>query len=179
MMKTIVAAIFLAVFASPLFAQDDAAAARAAAGCGPDQIKFEVQTDKNQHPAPKAEPTKALVYVFQDVKQDNTLTIGTATTRVGLDGAWIGAIHGKSYFFFSAEPGNHRGCAAWQSSLKRISKLGSAADLSAEGGKVYYLRASVDERSNHRPDVKMEHIDPAEAQLLMASSSLSTSQPKK
>ena len=112
MMKTIVAAIFLAVFASPLFAQDDAAAARAAAGCGPDQIKFEVKTDKNQHPAPKAEPTKALVYVFQDVKQDNTLTIGTATTRVGLDGAWIGAIHGKSYFFFSAEPGNHRVCAA-------------------------------------------------------------------
>ena len=66
-----------------------------------------------------------------------------------------------------------------QSSLKRISKLGSAADLSAEAGKVYYLRVSVDERSNHRPDVKMEHIDPAEAQLLIASSSLSTSQPKK
>jgi len=77
MMKTIVAAIFLAVFASPLFAQDDAAAARAAAGCGPGPDQVRVKTDKNQHPAPKGgKPTKALVYVFQDVKQDNTLTIG-------------------------------------------------------------------------------------------------------
>lgn len=105
MIKAMTVGIFLAVFASPLFAQDDAAAARAAAGCGPDSIKFEVKTDKNQHPAPQAEPTKALVYVFQDVHQDNGLNIGTATTRLGLDGAWVGAIHGKSYFFFSAEPG--------------------------------------------------------------------------
>jgi hypothetical protein len=172
-------ALVVLLFASPVFAQDDAAAARAAAGCGPNQVSFDVKTDKKQHPAPQAEPGKALVFVFQDVKQDNTLNIGTATTRVGLDGAWVGAIHGKSYFFFSADSGNHRVCAAWQSSFKRISKLGSAADLSAEAGKVYYLRVSVDERSNHRPDVKMEHIDPAEAQLLVAASSLSTSHPKK
>jgi len=64
-----------------------------------------VKTDKNQHPAPKAEPTKALVYVFQDVKQDNTLTIGAATTRVGLDGAWIGQSTASHIFSFQRSRG--------------------------------------------------------------------------
>lgn len=178
-MKTILAAVLFVVFASPAFAQDQAAAARAAAGCGPDQVSFDVKTDKKQHPAPQAEPGKALVYVSQDVEQSNSVNIGTVTTRVGLDGAWVGAIHGKSYFFFSVDPGSHRVCAAWQSNFKRLSKLGSAADLTAEAGQVYYLRVRVDERPEHRPDVKMEHIDTAEAQLLIASSSFSTSQPKK
>src|SRR6266851_5046755 len=179
MMKTMAIGIFLAVFAGPLFAQDQVAAARAAAGCGPDQVNFDVKADKKQHPAPQAEPGKALVYVFQDVEQSDGVNIGTVTTRVGLDGAWVGAIHGKSYFFFSADPGSHRVCAACQSNFKRLSKLGSAADLTAEAGQVYYLRVRVDERPEHRPDVKMEHIETAEAQLLIASSSLSTSQPKK
>jgi hypothetical protein len=176
-MKTILV-VFL--FASPVFAQDDAAAARAAAGCGPAEVNFDVKTDKKQHPAPKPEPGKALVYVFLDVKQQpNSFNIGTVTTRVGLDGAWIGANHGRSYFFFPVDPGNHRVCAAWQSILERYSKLASAADLSAEAGKPYYLRVSVDERQEHQPAVKMEHIDPAEAQILIANSSLSTSHPKK
>ncbi len=166
-MKTIFAAVLFVVFASPAFAQDQAAAARAAAGCGPDQVSFDVKTDKKQHPAPQA------------VEQSNSVNIGTVTTRVGLDGAWVGAIHGKSYFFFSVDPGSHRVCAAWQSNFKRLSKLGSAADLTAEAGQVYYLRVRVDERPEHRPDVKMEHIDTAEAQLLISSSSFSTSQPKK
>ncbi len=176
-MKTILVVL---LFASPVFAQDDAAAARAAAGCGPAEVHFEVKTDKKQHPSPQPEAGKALVYVFLDVKQQaNTWNIGTVTTRVGLDGAWIGANHGRSYFFFPVEPGDHRVCAAWQSGLGRYSKLASAADLTAESGKLYFLRVSVDERQEHQPAVKMEHIDPAEAQILIANSSLSTSHPKK
>jgi len=90
---------------APLCTRRRGSRSRAAAGCGPDQIKFEVKTDKNQHPAPKAEPTKALVYVFQDVKQDNTLTIGAATTRVGLDGAWIGQSTASHIFSFQRSRG--------------------------------------------------------------------------
>jgi hypothetical protein len=177
MMKAL---LTILLFASPVFAQDDVAAARAAAGCGPDQVNFDVKTDKKHHPAPQPEPGKALVYVFQDVKQgNNAFNFGTVTAKVGLDGAWVGAIHGKSYFFFPADPGDRRVCAAWQSTFKRFSDLGSAANLTAEAGKVYYLRVRVDVRPDHQPDVKMEHIDPAEAQLLIASSSLSTSHPKK
>ena len=176
-MKTILVVLLLA---SPVFAQTDVAAARAAAGCGPAEVNFDVKTDKRQHPAPKPEQGKALVYVFLDVKQQaSAINIGSVTTRVGLDGAWIGANHGRSYLFFPVDPGDHRVCAAWQSTWERYSKLASAADLTAEAGKVYYLRVSVDERQEHQPAVKMEHIDPAEAQILIANSSLSTSHPKK
>src|ERR1700719_2123867 len=47
MMKTI---IIMFLFAPPLFAQDDSVAARAAAGCGSDQVNFDVKSDKKQHP---------------------------------------------------------------------------------------------------------------------------------
>jgi hypothetical protein len=70
-------------------------------------------------------------------------------------------------------------CAAWQSSLPEYAKLASAADLAVEAGKSYYLRVKVDDRPYHLPAVKMEHIDAAEAELLIASSSLSASHPKK
>src|SRR5258707_13710093 len=115
LMKTILVVL---LFASPVFAQDDAAAARAAAGCGPAEVHFEVKTDKKQHPSPQPEAGKALVYVFLDVKQQaNTWNIGTVTTRVGVDGAWNGENHGKSYFFCPVHPVEQLVSQALQSSL--------------------------------------------------------------
>jgi hypothetical protein len=37
------------------------------------------------------------------------------TVRIGLDGTWAEASHGKSYFAFSVTPGEHHLCANWQS----------------------------------------------------------------
>ena len=168
------------LFASPALAQDQAADARAAAGCGPENIQFDVKVDKKQHPAPQPEAGKALVYVFEEERWDGDKTnIGAVTTRVGLDGAWVGANHGQSYFTVAVDPGDHRVCSAWQSVLKRYSKLGSAASFTAEPGKVFYFRVIVDERTEHQPSIRLEPVDPAEALMLIASSGLSTSQPKK
>jgi hypothetical protein len=171
------------LFASPVFAQDQAAAARAAAGCGPQQIQYDVKTDKKQHPAPQPETGKALVYVFEEVR-GNQLGVGVTgvTSRVGLDGTWIGANRSKTYFFFSVDPGNHRLCTNWQSSVASRSKLGSAASLTAEAGKTYYFKTkvySLPEREQYEVIFRLEPLDPAEAQLLVASSALSISQPKK
>jgi len=41
------------LLASPVFAQDKAAVAKATAACGPADVQFDVSTDKNQHPAAK------------------------------------------------------------------------------------------------------------------------------
>lgn len=57
-MKTFLVIVLLA---APLFAQDQAAAARTAAGCGPNEIKFTVKTDKDQHPMAQPEAGKAIV----------------------------------------------------------------------------------------------------------------------
>ena len=184
MVRLILVAFLLASAASatPLFPQDDAATARAAAGCGPEQVNFEVKADKKQHPAPQPEAGQGLVYVFADVPGTNYggIAVHTVTTRVGLDGTWVGANNNHSYFFFAVSPGDHRLCTNWQSSLASRSKVAQAITLTAEAGKVYYFRIKMVFPEN-RVIMKLEPLDPAEGQLLVASSSLSTStvQPKR
>jgi hypothetical protein len=179
MVRLILVAFLLA---SPVFAQNDVATARAAAGCGPEQVKFEVKADKKQHPAPQAESDKGLIYVFADVSGNNygTGVLGV-TTRVGVDGSWVGANNNHSYFFFAVSPGDHRLCTNWQSSVSWRSKVAKAVTLTAEAGKVYYFRTRMLPSSERQNEVimKLEPLDPAEGQLLISSSSLSTSQPKK
>jgi len=177
-MKNLMVLFLLAVLTMPVFAQDQAAA-RAAAGCGPDNVEFDVKTDKKQHSEMTPEVGKALVYVFEEERLDPGFVIGAVTTRIGLDGQWVGANHGKSHFAFPVDPGDHNLCTGWQSSLGFRSKLASAASLTAEAGKVYYFQTKVDEREHDRPAVKLEAVDPAEGKLLLAESSQSTSHPKK
>jgi hypothetical protein len=47
MLRTALLALLLA---SPALAQDSAAHALAAAGCGTNEVHFDVKTDKKQHP---------------------------------------------------------------------------------------------------------------------------------
>ena len=187
-MRTVLALLLFALPAVPAHTQDQSAAGLAGTGCGPEKVQFDVKTDKHQHIEPQPEPGKALVYVFEQVKLDgDELPVNLATIRVGLDGQWVGANHGRSYFSFAVDPGEHSICASWQTTWVKIarlapaSNLASAANLTAEAGKVYYFEANVDERnSEHRqPGVRLEKIDPAEGRLLIADSSLSTSRPKK
>jgi uncharacterized protein DUF2846 len=167
-MKTLLAIL---LFASPLFAQDQAAAARAAAGCGPNEVKFSVKTDKEQHPTAQPEAGKAIVYVFGGEAVDlHGLVIGKefVTTRWGVDGTWVGAGYRNSYFFFTVAPGDHRLCAGRQA----YSKPSAALSFTAEAGKTYYFRTRT-RHSDHNEsthETELEPVDPAEAQLLIADS---------
>jgi hypothetical protein len=174
MKKTMMAGILLAAFASAGFAQDQAPAVSARGGCGPSEALFDVKTDSKQHPIAPPDAGKALVYVFEDMEHGPTM-------RVGLDGVWIGANKGKSYFFFSVDPGDHQVCTNWQSgTFKETSKrIGSAITVKAEAGKVYYLRTQVYERSEQDRNVKLEPVEAAEGQFLISSSAFSTFHPKK
>jgi len=169
--KTILAVV---LFASTVFAQDHPAAAAANGGCGPSEIQFDVKTNENQHPVATPEAGKAVVYVFEDIEHGPTM-------RVGLDGAWVGANKGKSYFFFSVNPGDHQLCTNWQSNIfkKTAKRIGSAIALKAEAGKVYYLRTQVYERSEQDHNVKLEPVESAEGQFLISASKFSTFHPKK
>ena len=174
MNKTFLASIFLAGFASPGFAQGQAPAVSARGGCGPSEALFDVKTDSKQHPSAPPDAGKALVYVFEDMEHGPTM-------RVGLDGAWVGANKGKSYFFFSVDAGEHQVCTNWQSgTFKETAKrIGSAMTLKAEAGKIYYLRTQVYERSERDSNVKLEPVETAEGQFLISASAFSTSHPKK
>jgi len=169
MIRTILAAIVLAIFAFPVLAQDPPPAPSMRGGCGPSEAYFDVKTDRKQHPVAPTDSGKALVYIFEDIERGPTM-------RVGLDGAWVGANKGKSYFFFSVDPGEHQVCTNWQSGIfKETSKrIGSAMTLKAEAGKTYYLRTQVYERSEQDRNVKLEPVEAPEGRFLISASSFST-----
>ena len=165
--------LLLLLFAWPAFAQESESAARTAAGCGPGSTHFEVSTDKKQHPAPPPDSGKAIVFVVEDIERGPTM-------KVGLDGAWVGANKGKSYFFFSVDPGEHHLCTNWQSSVfkQTAKRIGSATTIVTEAGKTYYFRIMVDGESASR-NIRLTPVEKAEAQFLIAASPLSTSHSKK
>jgi hypothetical protein len=176
-MKNVLAFLLLA---SSMYAPGSVGEARLAAGCGPSSVSFKVAVNKEQHPTPQPEPGKAIVYLIQqDVTDPNyTSLTGGATLKVGLDGDWIGATHGRSYLYFAVEPGEHRVCTSWQSIVAAATRLGSAVTVTAEPGKSYYLRAKVEERSERQPSIKLEIIDNAEGQFDVSNSGLSVAHRK-
>jgi hypothetical protein len=84
------------------------------------------------------------VYVVED---QQFKYVKDVTTRVGLDGAWVGANRGNSYFVFLVEPGKHHLCADWlnakspghMSGTSYANRLVSLAEFTAEVGKEYYF----------------------------------------
>jgi hypothetical protein len=160
--------------ASPALAQDQAAAARTAAGCGPSQSQFEVKLDDTLHLLAQPEEGKAILYVFED---DFT----GPTMRIGVDGSWVGATNSKSFLYFSLAPGEHSICTEWQSNVfkKTSERVGGAKSLTVEAGKVYYLRMTFEEVTKASGRIKLDLTDNAEGQFLLSSSALSNSHPKK
>ena len=171
--------IFLALaLSATVYGQDQAIDLRAAAGCGPAKTQFNVKTDKKHDTVEQVEPGKARVFVFEEYVSDpNYRTIGHVTTRVGVDGDWVGANHESSYIFFSVEPGDHRLCSDVQSMF--VKNLSAAADLNAEAGKTYYYRVLVKDTANEQLQMRMRAVDNAEGALLMSKYARSSSQAKK
>lgn len=157
----------------------DQNSAKTSAGCGLASVEYDVKTDKGSHSIATPEAGKALVYVIPHEKQDDgVLHFGAVTTSIGLDGKWQGANHGQSYFSFSADPGEHHLCVDGQSSLLELSDLGSAATLTAEAGKTYYFRVTIDVRDKHPAAFVLDPVDPAEGQFLISTSALSIFRPR-
>jgi hypothetical protein len=164
------------LFASSVFAQNQTAPANPqSAACGQYDVHFDIKNDLGQHVA-QLEPGKALVYIIQDEDHPDCLKCDT-TTRVGLDGSWVGANHGDSYFFFSVEPGEHHLCANRLPQLGVTTKPISLIGFTAEAGKSYYFRIHAIYGGVSYSDFAAVNSD--EAQYLISVSPYSVSHPKK
>ncbi|HYX70190.1 MAG TPA: hypothetical protein VE825_13720 [Terriglobales bacterium] len=171
-MRTILIILLLATAA---FAQDEAAVARLTqAACGPHETQLDVKVDKARHSMGTAEPGKALVYV---IEQEKHRGVKAVTTRVGLDGAWIGANRGDSYFFFSVEPGEHHLCADWRVGVAGGDDQVALASFTAEVGKVYYFRVRTMGAEYMGNILDLDPINSDEGQFLVASSPFSSPPP--
>lgn len=133
----------LLLFTLSAFAQQESTTA--AAACGPKGANFDVKVDGSQHTLAQPEPGKALVYFIQDIGIVNCLG-HCGTTKMALDGAWVGANEHNSYFSVSVEPGEHHVCASPQGhfvptlSSNYAAVRSAFAHFTAEAGKIYYFR---------------------------------------
>ncbi len=147
-----------------------------AAACGPKSTGFNVKRDESPHPPAQSEPGKALVYFIQDIGEVNCLG-GCVTTKIGLDGAWVGADQHNSYFFVSVEPGEHHVCANPQSHVGMVSRQVALAHFTAEAGRVYYFRTR-SFMGGSQLLFDLDLMDSDQAKYLISSYPLSVSHPK-
>ena len=173
-MRTI---LLLFLSASPAFAQS-APTVATAPGCGASNVNFSVTTDKNQHPFAQPDAGKALVYFVED--DTNYNAAGKPTVRAGLDGAWVGATHGSSYFYFSVEAGEHHLCASWQGKGQEVHS--AATNFSAIAGEIYFFRVRDaflwPKGSSLTLGIDLKRVNSDEGQLLASKYSFSTSHAK-
>jgi hypothetical protein len=132
--------LFLLMFATTMVAS----AARAEvwpAGCGKDDVQFKVKTDKRSPIPGSPEAGKAQIIFVETVKGP----FGTApVARFGVDGAWVGANRGTSYFVVSVDPGEHQLCASRQSPARSEREDVGKATVHAVAGQVYYYEFKID-----------------------------------
>jgi hypothetical protein len=174
-MRAILALLVLGMAA---FAQDPVGVSAAEPACGPKDTNFDVKEDDNsQHNIGQPEAGKALVYMVQDIGAVSCIG-ACITTKIGLDGVWIGANHRNSYFSFALEPGEHHLCANWQSHFLRLSREVALAHFTAEPGKIYYFRTrSFGDKTQILFD--LDPIDSDMGKYYVATLPLSVSHPKK
>jgi hypothetical protein len=160
------------LFAASAFAQSTSDASTAA--CGPENVSFKVKLDESPHALTPPDQGKARVYFFHDAGTGST--IGYPTVKLAMDGAWVGANHGNSYFSLSVEPGEHHVCVTLQSSL--VAQRVELGHFAAEAGKVYFYRTRL-VMSRAVELLELEPIDGDQGKYLVASLPLSVSSPKK
>jgi hypothetical protein len=149
-----------------------------APGCGASDVSFSVETDKNQHPFAKPDADKALVYFVED--DSNFFASPRPTVRAGLDGDWVGATHGSSYFYFAVDAGEHHLCASWQG--KGQQAYSAATDFNAKAGETYCFVVRDTwlwpKGSNLIRKIDLESVNVDEGQLLASKYSFSVSHRK-
>lgn len=107
------------------------------AGCGPYSVKFATHLPtQGAWPGPVA--GKALVYF--DENDAFAGSIMPPTTRIGIDGKWVGAMQEVSWFYTYVTPGSHTLCANWQTSWVPGWKATTKTEaFTAKAGGVYYF----------------------------------------
>jgi hypothetical protein len=171
-------AVVLILCAASALAQEQSATSGIRSACGAFTESFDVVRDNSKHAIAQPEAGKALVYMIQDMGTANCPG-ACITTRVGLDGAWIGANQHNSYFSFSVEAGEHHLCVNRQSSVGWLAHMIGLAHFTAEAGKTYYFRARTSLGENAVEFLDINPLDSDEGRYLVASYPLSVSHPHK
>ncbi len=102
-----------------------------AKACGTEKVDYKQKTDKAQHPTPEPSADKAMIYVLR------TSMLGyKIASKLAVDGKWMGVNRGKTYFYFSVDPGKRYFCSEAENQ--------DYLSLDVEAGKTYFLKQRVE-----------------------------------
>lgn len=171
-----VCALVLAVCPAALVAQAQSEPTVPDTSCGQGAVQFKVETGIGNPPAVPPSGKALVVFIEKDVGDSLA-----STTMAGLDGQWVGANHGNSWFDFAVDPGVHHLCAlthfsGWIGGGTEAALL----HFSAQAGKVYYFEAkNLAFSAERQTDVSLISVDPDEGDYLASTERFSTSTRKK
>ncbi|MGO8758911.1 MAG: hypothetical protein ACLQG3_12380 [Terracidiphilus sp.] len=166
------AIVFLCLSVSAFAQQNDLSQPRSpqgrlASACGPAKASFKVDLDSAEHGPMPPEAGKAMVYFIHDTGIGyGGSTIGYPTTKYGVDGSWVGAGHGDSWFAVAVAPGEHHVCTTLQSSF--VDQRVELAHFTAEAGKTYFFRTRL-VMSRSVELLELERIDSDQGGYLISS----------
>jgi hypothetical protein len=141
--------------------------------CGEPTTKFEVKTLPAD--SPKVEAEKAVVFIIE--RDLTTRTFATPSTRLGMDGEWLGATSGNSYSFFEVTPGVHHLCA--DTKFGGLGGEGQAfLHFKANAGSTYFFEVRNTRVGDELRDVALEQLDEDEGEYLVSLSAFVSSQRK-
>lgn len=150
---------------------------RLASACGPQDTYYKVKLDRSQHGPMPPEAGKALVYfIHDDGSGVGGASLVSPTARYAIDGSWVGANHGESWFAVAVTPGVHHVCTALQSSF--LDPRLELAHITAEAGKSYYFRTRL-VTSKSVELLELQKIDSDEAGYLYSEYPMATATVKK
>jgi hypothetical protein len=147
--------------------------------CGDDKIQFDVKTQKAEPASLTPEPGKALVVLIETI-DGSVPPWDVPSTRFAIDGTWIGANRGNSYFVISVTPGAHNVCSGWQGSFSEQRDRSDMSPLTAEAGKVYFFESKVKwtGRSGSDGAFRFKQITDDQGRFRVKASKLSSWTPK-
>jgi hypothetical protein len=149
--------------------------------CGKEDVNFKVTTQTNPPQLASPEAGKAQI-VFLETEQADGEVLTGVEARLGIDGTWIGATKGDSYFVVAVTPGQHHLCANWQADFAYEWQRTSVAPLNVEAGKVYYYRVNIRHIRTHEIEYHSLDLAPVnedEGKYLAGSLPLAKSKPEK
>ncbi len=146
-----------------------------ASACDDLNVSMAVKLSDSKQAAAEPGPDKAEIYFIQDTGL--AITLAYPTTKIGIDGKWVGANKKDSYFSVTVDPGEHHLCAAIQSSL--VPNSIELAHLTTEPGKMYYYRTRIIMSKDGPVYLGFVPVDSDEARYMIASYPQATAHARK
>ena len=154
------------------------------AACGDEKAMLQVELQKDPHASvdraltdralTDPAPGKAELVFIEDADFRQSCFLCSITTRVGIDGRWVGANQGNSYFAIAVAPGEHRLCTDWQSTDPDLKGKTGLGEIKAEAGQIHFYRVRIT-RTGY--GLELVPVDRQEGSFRLRSATLSIATP--